>query len=128
MVQHRKNVLTVKPEDLHFSEVNGGVGPHHGPDHTHPDWTPDCGPFTGHNVNWKKHRHRHTYAIHARKSFEDGAKPTWLRIPLGSETWTQDEINGTWAFDDSYLDNIVKSAKWLAQCKADVRKAQEKSH
>ena len=42
------------PEDLHFSEVNGGAGPYHGEDHARPDCTPDRGPFTGRGTDWKK--------------------------------------------------------------------------
>ena len=118
-------MVDMKPEDLHFSEVNGGVGPYHGIDHPYPDWTPDRGPFTGHDVNWKKHRHRHTYAIHARRLLED-SKPTWLRSPSGSETWSQDEMNGTWTFKRD-LDPTVKSANWEAGCKIDAKKAQGKA-
>ena len=99
----------MRPEDLHFSEVNGGVGPYHGIDHSYPDCTSDRGPFTGHDVNWKKHRHRHTYAIHAGRPLED-SKPTWLRSPSGSD-----------------LDPTVKSANWEAACKKDAKKAQEKA-
>ena len=42
-----RRVVMLAPADLHFSEVNGGVGPFHGIDHANPNWTFERGPFKG---------------------------------------------------------------------------------
>ena len=56
-----KRVVTLKPEELHYSEVNGGSRPFYGPDHKTPNWTPDRGPFTGQGYNWKQCRWNNAY-------------------------------------------------------------------
>ena len=50
-------------------------------------------------------------------------KKSWYRSPAVSETWTQDDMNGTWTFDAGF----VAMDKWKDYVKADARNAQERA-
>ena len=76
-----KQVVHMKPEDLHYSEVNGGSGPFR-----RPNWTPDRGPFNSEGnilIKWKQDRVDSAYQNRERKvySIKKGEEKVFLQQP-----------------------------------------------